>query len=122
MSFCGHEAVVEKTHIFKLIDGLRSRSDVEVQEHRDASLVLIHSQDFLCEVTIPCRCYEWFVRVSRNSDGQEIWRDWADHYGASESALDEEMVRDITAFVDRALRSGVTEKLSLYEIDDQLTP
>jgi hypothetical protein len=104
------------TRVQQLIDRLRSRSDLTVDDRTDAWLIRIAKEPpLICEVTIPRDRFEWFAEVRSVTEQKEVWSDWMDHYGAAKDNLDDEMARCIADFVERVLRHGLRVPLHIYE-------
>jgi len=104
------------TRVRKLVEELRSRSGLTVEDQKDAWLVHIpKGQEFVCEVTIPRDRFEWFASVKRIEDKKEAWGDWMDHYGSTDTELDAERAECILAFIERVLRSELQLPLIMYE-------
>jgi len=99
-----------------LVEELRSRSGLVVEDLRDAWFVRIpRGEELVCEVTIPRERFEWFVSIRRVADRHEQWSDWMDHYGSPDAKLDAEMAECILAFIERALCSAPSSPLTIYE-------
>lgn len=102
------------SRVEQLMQSLRDRNELRVQEQSDAWVVTIpKGAAGDCRVTVPYRAYEWFADVTRN--GKQIWSDWMDHYGASGGELDAEMAEDIAAFIERVISSELRLPLQIYE-------
>ena len=87
--------------VSELIDSLRGRTDLVVQEERAAWRILVpRSHGHLCSITVPHECFEWFVDVQ--ADGRALWSDWMEHYGSPPAQLDAERATCLAAFLERA--------------------
>lgn len=102
------------SRVEQLIQSLRSRKDLLVQDQNDAWLVTIPKGPAgECRVTVPRRAFEWFADATR--DGKQLWSDWMDHYDANAAELDAEMARDIAAFIERVTSSELRLPLQIYK-------
>ncbi len=102
------------SHVEQLVSRLQERFEVSVESRKDSWLVRLPQDEFVCEVTIPVGVQEWFAAVKRADDGSEVWSDWMDHYGASESELDAERADSISSFIERVLSDGIRLPLSIH--------
>jgi hypothetical protein len=100
-----------------VIDGLRDRGDLVVEDRKDAWLVRIpKGSEFVCEITVPRDwCFEWFACVKRVDEKKPDWSDWMEHYGSPDEVLDAEMADCITSFVARVTQSELKLPLNIYE-------
>ncbi|MEO6995937.1 MAG: hypothetical protein ABI273_20200 [Lacunisphaera sp.] len=102
-----------------LIDELRRRSDITVEDQKHAWLICIpKSEGLACEITIPFRVLEWFADVKRNGEEKKIWSDWMDYTGyddSPEEKLEAAMADDISAFIQRVTASKLSLPLQIYE-------
>ncbi|MCX6951222.1 MAG: hypothetical protein NTV51_03420 [Verrucomicrobia bacterium] len=107
------------TRVQQLIEGLRSRNNLVVEDREDAWLMRIPmGQAMACVLTIPRARFEWFASVTRVADKTETWSDWMDHYGSSREELDAEMAVCISAFVERVVTSGLQSPFRIHEGTD----
>lgn len=98
------------------IEELKARRGVHVETGETTWTIRFVAGALVCEVTVPIDwCFEWFVTVTRSEGKEEVWRDWTEHYGTHNEALDAEMAADILSFVDRASKSDLLEPISLHE-------
>jgi hypothetical protein len=104
-----------------LIDQLRHRSGVSVEEDASAWLVHIPKGAERCEITIPKDVFEWFASV-KDVEGKEVWSDWMDYYDASPEVLERQMKEDISSFIERVLRSDLKLPLCIWEAATEGNP
>jgi len=105
-----------------LIARLRQRHDLTVAELPFAwRVTLTREPDLLCEIIIAHEVLEWFAAVTNPADDRELWSDWMDYVGYDDRprhVLEEEMARDILAFIQRLSTSPWTLPLSIYDSQD----
>jgi hypothetical protein len=103
----------------KLVNQLRTRGDLSVEDQQSAWLVRIpKGKAFVCEVTIPFEVLEWFASVRCTEDEKEVWSDWMDYRGyddSSDEKLEADMAEDIAAFVERVATSELHLPLSIWK-------
>src|ERR1043165_9989387 len=103
----------------KLVDQLRTRGDLTVDDQQSAWLVRIPKDKALvCEVTIPFEVLEWFASVKRTEDATEVWSDWMDYRGyddTSDKKLEADRAKDIAAFVERVTAAELRLPLSIWK-------
>ena len=100
--------------IRRLIENLRGRADLSVQDLDQAWLIRIpKGENHVCEVTIPHSAFEWFACVKRLEDNMEVWSDWLDHYDSTDDKLDTEMAESISAFIERVTASELQLPLQI---------
>ena len=105
------------SHVHQLIDTFRSRTDLTVTDQEDAWLILIPKgfRD-ICRVTVPRERFAWFAEVRR--DGEEVWKDWMEHYGSPPPELDADMAECIASFVERITSRELILPLEIYAEPD----
>jgi hypothetical protein len=97
----------------KLVDQLRTRGDLTVDDQHNSWLVRIPKGNaFVCEVL------EWFASVKRTEDATEVWSDWMDYRGyddGSDEKLEADMAKDIAAFMERVTTAELRFPLSIWK-------
>jgi hypothetical protein len=103
----------------QLIEALRKRADLAVADEPNAwRIVIAKGRDLFCEVTVPHSVLEWRASVKHRREKKEAWTDWMDYEGYDKrprEALEEEMVDDVLAFLDRASAKEPLLPINIYE-------
>ena len=101
---------------------LRARPDVGIADQREAWRACVSRGDILIEVTIPHSVLEWHAKASYRKEKREFWSDWMDYEGYDDrpkAKLEDDMARDILAFIDRVSKAPLTFPLSIYEEENR---
>ena len=102
-----------------LIENLRSRNDLVVEDQQHAWLIRIpKDKQFICEITIPHKVLEWFASVKHSDEKKAVWSDWMDYTGyddSPEDKLEADMAGDISSFIQRMTAVEISLPLRIYE-------
>jgi hypothetical protein len=104
--------------IAETVSELRARPDVGVADEPRAWRACVSRGDILIEVTIPHGVLEWHAKATHRHEKRELWSDWMDYEGYDDrpkTKLEEDMARDVLAFIDRMSMAPLTFPLSIYK-------